>query len=141
MEDSNLKTYTQIEVRYAETDQMGVVHHSVYPVWFEVARTQFSQEMGVPYKEMEKMGLMLPVRELSIKYMEPAKYGDTITIETEAVRLTPARIVFSYQVLAEGKMIAEGSTLHAWVGRNFRPVNLKKTFPQVYESVSKTIES
>ena len=60
-----MRSYISIEVRYAETDQMGVVHHSVYPVWFETARTRFSQEMGVPYQEMERMGLMLPVRELS----------------------------------------------------------------------------
>ena len=52
-----MRSYISIEVRYAETDQMGVVHHSVYPVWFETARTRFSQEMGVPYQEMERMGL------------------------------------------------------------------------------------
>ena len=70
-----MRSYISIEVRYAETDQMGVVHHSVYPVWFETARTRFSQEMGVPYQEMERMGLMLPVRELSVKYVAPAVYG------------------------------------------------------------------
>lgn len=135
-----MKTYTKIEVRYAETDQMGVVHHSVYPVWFEVACTKFSQEMGVPYDEMEKMGLMLPVRELSVKYLEPARYGDTVTVETKAVRLTPARIVFSYRILVEERVIAQGETLHAWVNRDFRPINLKKVFPQVYEAAFKAVE-
>ncbi len=136
-----MQSLTKIEVRYAETDQMGVVHHSVYPIWFEVARTQFSQEMGFPYKKMEKMGLFLPVRELSIKYLEPVKYGDTVIIETKAVRLTPARIVFSYRVLLENHLMTIGETLHAWTNRELRPVNLKKVFPQVYEAALKSLET
>ncbi len=135
-----MRSYTEIEVRYAETDQMGIVHHSVYPIWFEAARTHFSREMGVSYKEMENMGLMLPVRELSVKYLEPAKYGDTVTIETRAVRLTPSRILFHYRVLCGVRTLAEGETLHAWVGQDLRPVNLRKGFPKVYEAAFKAIE-
>lgn len=135
-----MRSLTKIEVRYVETDQMGVVHHSVYPVWFEVARTQFSREMGFPYKKMEKMGLLLPVRELSIKYLEPVKYGDTVIIETKAVRLTPARIVFSYRILLENHVMTTGETLHAWTNQELHPVNLKKAFPQVYESALKSLE-
>lgn len=135
-----MRTYTEIEVRYAETDQMGVVHHSVYPIWFETARTHFSREMGVPYREMEGLGLLLPVRELSVKYLEPAKYGDIVTVETKALRLTPSRIVFHYRVFCKERIFAEGETLHAWVGRDFHPVNLRKAFPKVYEAAFKAIE-
>ena len=136
-----MRSYISIEVRYAETDQMGVVHHSVYPVWFETARTRFSQEMGVPYQEMERMGLMLPVRELSVKYVAPAVYGGCVTVETRAVRLTPSRIVLRYRVLSGEKLLAEGETLHAWVGRDFRPINLRKAFPSVYEAAFKAVEA
>lgn len=138
---SKVRSYISIEVRYAETDQMGVVHHSVYPVWFETARTRFSQEMGVPYQEMEQMGLRLPVRELSVKYFAPAVYGGSVTVETRAIRLTPSRIVFRYRVLSEEKLLAEGETLHAWVGRDFHPINLRKAFPAVYKAAFKTVEA
>ncbi len=135
-----MKTNTEIEVRYAETDQMGIVHHSVYPVWFEMGRSEFSRGMGIPYQQMEKIGLLLPVRELSVTYMSPVRYGDVVTVETQAMKLTPARVVFGYRVMLEGSLAAAGETTHAWVGRDLRPLNLKKTFPDIYEAVLKAVE-
>ena len=74
---------TIIKVRYQETDQMGVAHHSVYPVWFEEARTNFIKEIGVSYSEIEKMGIMLPLSKLNCKYIKPALYEDILTIQTK----------------------------------------------------------
>ena len=72
---------TEVTVRYAETDCMGVVHHAVYPVWFEIARTDYIKAAGMSYAEMEKRGVMLPVTGISCRYRLPARYDDTLLIE------------------------------------------------------------
>lgn len=70
-----MKSRSRIIVRYAETDQMGVVHHAVYPVWYEVARTDFIKQVGMTYSQMEQMGIMLPLIELQCRYLLPAHYA------------------------------------------------------------------
>ena len=137
-----MKTYTDIEVRYAETDQMGVVHHAVYPIWFEAARTDYSAKLGLTYCKMEEMGVMLPVSQLELHYLGSAKYGETVRVETKAVRLTPARVVFSYRIFSQDgeKVITTGKSVHAWVGKDMRPMNLRKHFPQVYQLMEEAIE-
>ena len=71
---------SKLNVRYAETDQMGIVHHSVYAVWYEVARTDFCKAAGLPYKEMEKAGVLTPLVSLNCKFIKPAFYDDTLEI-------------------------------------------------------------
>lgn len=137
-----MKTCTDIEVRYAETDQMGIVHHAVYPIWFETARTDFSNKLGMTYRKMEEMGVMLPVSQLELHYLGAAKYGDTVHVETRAVRLTPARVVFCYRIFSPDgeKVITTGKTVHAWVGKDLRPLNLRKHFPEIYQLMESVIE-
>ena len=89
---------TKITVRYAETDQMGIVHHSVYPIWYEAARTEAIKKIGMTYSTLEKNGIMIPLVELNCKYIFPAEYEDILTIKVEIAKLTPARIVFQYQI-------------------------------------------
>ena len=137
-----MRTYTDIEVRYAETDQMGVVHHAVYPIWFETARTDYSAKLGMTYHKMEEMGVMLPVSQLELHYLGSAKYGETVRVETRAVRLTPARVVFCYRIFAQDsdRVITTGKSVHAWVGRDMRPLNLRKHFPEIYHLMEEAIE-
>lgn len=127
---------SKLIVRYAETDKMGIVHHSVYPIWYEVGRTDFTKKMGIPYAYMEEIGILTPLVELNCKYTEPAYYEDELTIKTKIKRLTPARIVFEYEVLKNERIINVGSTTHAWVGRDLRPMNMKKHFPEIYEKLN-----
>ncbi len=129
---------TKISVRYAETDQMGIVHHSVYPIWYEAARTEAIKKIGITYSALEKNGIMTPLVELNSKYIFPAEYEDVLTIHVEISKLTPARIVFDYQIFKPGieKPINTGSTVHAWVGRDLKPINLKKQFPDIFEKIS-----
>ena len=129
---------TKITVRYAETDQMGIVHHSVYPIWYEAARTEAIKKIGITYSALEKNGIMTPLVELNCKYIFPAEYEDVLRITVEISKLTPARIVFNYQIFKEGleKPINTGSTVHAWVGRDLKPINLKRQFPDIFEKVS-----
>ncbi len=124
---------SRVTVRYAETDQMGIVHHSVYPVWYEVARTEFIRALGVSYKELEQMGAMLPVLEVHCKYILPARYEDELTIHTRIKAMGVAKIEFEYHVYLEETLIHVGTTLHGWVdSESFRPINLKKAFPGIY---------
>ncbi len=130
-------TKTQITVRYAETDQMGIVHHSVYPIWYEAARTEAIKKIGMNYSTLERNGVMLPLVELNCKYNVPAEYEDVLTITVEIAKLTPARIVFHYQIFKNGieKPINTGSTIHAWVGKDLKPINLKKQYPEIFEKI------
>lgn len=123
-----------INVRYAETDQMGIVHHSVYAVWYEVARTDFCKAAGLSYKDMETKGVLTPLVSLECKFIKPAFYDDTLEIKTKISKLTPARVEFSYEVYKNGddKPINIGSTTHALVDKNLHPINTKKTHPDVY---------
>lgn len=124
---------TRITARYAETDQMGIIHHSVYPVWFEAARTEFIKMAGITYTQLEKEGIMLPLSELSCRYRHPVHYEDEVTIITEVQKVSFSRIVFRYQVMLSGELMAEGSTTHGFVSsRTFRPVNLKKLMPDFF---------
>ena len=137
-------TETKITVRYAETDQMGVVHHAVYPVWFEAARTEFIKIIGITYSKMEEMGILLPVYELRVKYLRGAKYEEELLVETKLSLITPARIVFSYRVYREDdpekNLLVEGSSIHAWVDQNMRPINMKKRYPELYNKISELAE-
>ena len=133
-------SHTEVTVRYAETDCMRVVHHSVYPVWFEIARTDFIKEAGMSYADMEKAGIMLPVTGISCRYRLPARYDDTLVITSEVPRLTPARIEFAYSVIKMGEegIIAEGTSSHGFVDSStFRPLNLKKVMPELYGMMEK----
>lgn len=128
------KNYLEITARYAETDMMGIIHHSVYPVWYEAARTEFIKMTGISYTELEKEGIMLPLTGLECRYIRPVHYEDRVTIETTVRKLSVSRIEFAYRVLLHGEVMAEGSTSHGFVSsETFRPLNLKKKRPELYE--------
>ena len=128
-----------VKVRYAETDKMGIVHHSVYPIWYEIARTDLSKQANFPYSKMEEMGVLLPLVELNSKYYSPAYYDDELIVTATVSKLTPARIIFSYEVFKKDseKPINSGYTVHAIVNKDMKPVNTKKLFPKIYEAMEK----
>jgi len=111
----------RLSVRYAETDQMGVVHHSVYPVWFEVARTALSRAVGVPYSEWERRGILLMVGELTCRYRRSARYDDDVTVWVRVAEIASRRVVFQYRVEGpSGDVLVEGETRHLVVDRATR---------------------
>ncbi len=115
---------------------MGVVHHAVYPIWYEIARTDYIKKAGMSYAEMEKRGVMLPVTAVSCRYRLPARYDDILVVTAKITRLTPARIEFGYTVTKKGSadIIAEGASSHGFVdSATFRPLNFKKAMPDFYE--------
>ena len=132
------KFNTTIVVRYAETDRMGIAHHSCYPIWFEAARTEFIKDMGMTYTEFESMGLYLPLSELHVKYRACAYYEDELTVITRIERVTCARIVFAYEVFREKDqtVVAEGTTVHACTDPKINIINISKTHPDIYRLLS-----
>ncbi|MHC4120713.1 MAG: acyl-CoA thioesterase [Planctomycetota bacterium] len=102
--------------RYAETDRGGVVHHSVYPVWFEMGRTELLRANGLAYKDLEKAGVFFVVARLSIKYRRPAQYDEQLKLETTCSNVTASRVEHVYKLTNDGGLIlAEGSSTLACV--------------------------
>ncbi len=129
-----MTTHLTITVRYAETDQMGIVHHSVYAVWFEAARTDFIQHTGISYAEMERRGLLLPLYEITSCFKSPARYGDDVVVETRVKSMSRVRLTMAYTVRRAGtdELIATGETLHAFTDASLRPLNAERAAPDIY---------
>ena len=105
----------KIRVLYADTDQMGVVNNVVYLRWFEVGRAEWLRQHGRPYKEMERSGLMFPVVEAHLRYREPARYDDIISVHGGPSELRAASFKFEYELRRDGddKLLCSGWTTHA----------------------------
>jgi acyl-CoA thioester hydrolase len=125
---------TALRVRYAETDQMGVVYYANYFVWFEVARADLLRHLGWNYRDMEDAGVMLPVIGASCDYRRPARYDDEIEIRTEGRVASPVRMEFSYEVFVTGQdaPAAVGRTSHAALGRDGRPCRLPERVREAF---------
>ena len=106
---------TEIEVRYAETDQMGVVHHANYVIWFELARTRLCAESGFHYADIEKMGYLLMVTAVHVSYRRPARYGDTVKVVCWNNRIGSRGLHFAYEVRKGDEVLVTGTTEHFWV--------------------------
>ncbi|MGI6778317.1 MAG: acyl-CoA thioesterase [Acetivibrionales bacterium] len=129
------KSESRFIVRYAETDQMGIVHHSCYPIWFEAGRTDFIRKLGLSYSKIEEMGFLLPLIELKCTYIGFARYEDDILVRTSIKELTYTRVVFYYEVFKNSgsERITTGETMHVWTNKSLKPLNLKKHAPHIYE--------
>jgi acyl-CoA thioester hydrolase len=113
---------SQVTVRYAETDMMGVVYHGSYLPWFEIGRTTLLKEVGVHYRKLEEAGYRLPVLEVSAKYFRPAVYDDTLTIVTTLREKPLLRIKLEYEIKRGEELLATGYTVHAFIDREGKPV-------------------
>ena len=114
---------TKIKVRYAETDQMGVVYHGNYAQYLEIGRLEWLTALGISYKEMEADDVMLPVVSLSLNYKKPAFYDDVLTISTTLVKQPTASIEFNYEIRnSSGELLTTANTKLVFV-------NMKSNFP------------
>jgi acyl-CoA thioester hydrolase len=107
-----------LRVRYFETDQMGVVHHANYPVWFEAARSEFCRVHGIDYAQMERDGMILPVMELQVRYISPARYEDEITVHSWVAELRRSLLTVRYHVARGDTLLATGQTLQMLIDRD-----------------------
>ncbi len=117
-----LTVETTLRVRYAETDAMGVVYHANYLVWFEVGRGDYFRALGQDYTEWERAGYLLPVSEVSARYLAPAHYWDLVTVRTSLKEIRSRSLTLAYEVslAADGTQLATGWTKHMCVDRQGR---------------------
>ena len=135
-----LKPY-QRKINYYETDQMHVVHHSNYVRFMEEARLDLMSQVGLDYKLMEDKGIIIPVLDVNVRYIFAVHYGDEIVIIPRITKLTPVRFSLSYEIrdAVSGEIRCEATSSHAFVDTNFRPMNLKKNYPEIYEEMGKLV--
>jgi len=110
-----IRSTTDIEVRYAETDQMGIVHHANYVIWFELARTRLCALSGYHYADIEKMGYLLMVTGVEARYRRPAHYGETVQVVCWGEHLGSRGMRFAYEVRKDDELLATGASDHIWV--------------------------
>ena len=124
---------TKLRVRYAETDQMGVVYHSNYIIWFEVGRVEMLRSLGFTYREMEKQdGTHIAVVDVRCRFKAPALYDDSIVVRTRLLNVRDSLLHFGYEVLreADGALLAEGETVHLVVDAEFKRIPLPEKYRQ-----------
>ena len=134
---------TKIRVRYAETDQMGVVYHANYLVWFEVGRVEFIRQLGMDYKKMEQEdGAMIAVVEVSARYKAPARYDDELLVRTTLAGVRGSIVRFRYAVLRAASalesevILCEGETTHFVVGRDMKRRDMPQLYAERFEAVA-----
>ena len=123
----------EIIPRYCETDQAGVVHHTVYPIWFEMGRTELLRANGLAYKDLEKAGIFFVVSELTAKYRRPAFYDESLKLTTVCAKRTIARVEHTYQMChgETGAILAGGSSILACVDAEGKVQRMPKfMFPE-----------
>jgi acyl-CoA thioester hydrolase len=128
---------TRIRVRYAETDQMGVVYHANYFVWFEVGRVELLRQLGFVYSQMEHEDCHIPVVEASCRYKSPARYDDELLLETTVLVMRRSVIKFGYRLLRPTNdvptLLAEAETTHVTVDRSLHKIPLPRKYADVLE--------
>jgi acyl-CoA thioester hydrolase len=126
---------TVIRVRYAETDQMGVVYYSNYLIWMELGRVELFRAQGIRYRDMEDNdGILLVVSEANCRYSRPARYDDEVRVRTTLAVADPRMIRFDYEMFnqASGTRLATGFTKHIFCGRDVRPTKLPEKYWAVF---------
>jgi acyl-CoA thioester hydrolase len=129
----------EVEVRYAETDQMGVVYHANYLVWMELGRTKLIQDLGFNYAEMEKDGIISPVLDIQISYKKPLRYGEIAKVHTWIDEYDGLRVSYGYEIFTSDEQLAVTAiSKHVCVKKeNFRPISVRKLYPDWHAAYEK----
>ena len=122
---------TRFRVRYAETDQMGVVYYANYLIWMELGRAEYCRAAGIRYRDMEvDDGVLLAVVEAHCRYLHPARYGEEIAVKTWVAKANHRMVEFEYDIrdAQNGRRLASGGTKHMFLGAGMRPVKLPEKY-------------
>lgn len=127
---------------YYETDQMGIIHHSNYIRYFEEARLYWMEETGISYREIEEMGLLVPVLFVDCQYKSPVRYGDEITVAVRLDSFNGLKMEFSYEIYREGmvELCTAGRSGHCFLDRSMKPVRLKRDYPELFRIMTGALE-
>lgn len=138
-----LKPYER-SVYYYETDKMSIMHHSNYIRIFEETRIHYLNEAGMPFCEIEKMGILMPVLSVESRYLHPLRFGDTFSSEMRIINFNGVKLNIEYSIRnnADGTICAVGSSSHCFTDDNLKPIRIKKDYPKLYsifaDALSKT---
>lgn len=130
---------TRVRVRYAETDQMGVVYHSNHFIWFEVGRVELLRQLGLTYKDMEaELGCHIAVVDARCRYKAPARYDDEIIVRTHLKNVRASLIHFGYELIhaTDGTVLAEGETTHIVIGKDMEIVPMPGKYMNVFRAAA-----
>ena len=127
-------TTQEIKVRYYETDQMGIVHHSNYLKFFEFARIEWLEKLNIPYHEIEKNKIILPVVKCELKFLKPLVFGDTFKVKVHCTKKPTASIEFSYEIFNNsGEKTTEGKTLLAFLNSDsMKPIRCPEMISKLF---------
>jgi len=137
--NSNWAAEVTFHVRYAETDQMGIVHHSAYVPWLEEARSALSRQYGRPYADFERAGYGLAVTELHLRFMTPARYDQAVTVRIRVSKVRSRGVDFEYAVFdaTTGECLATGCTAHVCIDKAGRPVRIPPDWQAFWASLKR----
>lgn len=121
-----IATTTEIRVRYAETDAMGIAYHGSYITWLEVGRVRMLDEVGLPYRELESTGYRLPVLEVHAQYFQPARFDDLVSIKSIMNQMPTVRMRIDYELHCADRLLCTGYSLHAFVDNAGAPTKPPK---------------
>ena len=131
---------TTIDVRYPDCDRMGIVHHSVYAIWYEIARMDFFEKMGFSFSDMDAIGINPPMVDLHMQYRSPVTYPGQVSIKTSIVSYAPKKLELRYETCYNGNTVAEATTFHIWTGPDMRSLNMEEKLPEVYAKIKAAAE-
>ncbi len=136
-------TKSEFTVKYTEVDVMGIVHHAIYPKWFETGRNNFLRNAGLPGSTLNALGLYLPLTEMNCKYKSPARFGDEVQVITSLTYVSCTKVKFSYTVINKSteKILVTGTTTHAWTNKELKPFNIEKADPEIFNWLKKLVEA
>lgn len=129
-----------IDVRYPDCDPMGIVHHAVYPVWYEIARMDYFEALGFGYSKMHEKGIDPPMVDLHVMYKAPVRYPGTVTVKTKATFAAPKKLRLHYETYYNNEMVNACDSFHIWTGPNGRSLDMEKNLPEVYEKLTAAVE-
>ncbi|MDR0838384.1 MAG: acyl-CoA thioesterase [Oscillospiraceae bacterium] len=131
-----MTTTTTIETRFPECDRMGIIHHAVYPVWYEMARMDFFAAMGFSFEDSQKVGINPAMVDLHLQYKAPATYPQTLTVTTRILEYAPRKLKLAYELKnAAGELVNAAETFHIWTGPDGRAYNLEENLPAVWAKI------
>lgn len=130
------------EVQYYETDRMQIVHHSNYIRWMEEARGYLLKEMGIPYCDIEKMGILIPVLSVNAVYRQSFRYGDTFQIYLKIIRFNGVKLKIQYEIFKKGykELYTTAESEHCFLDENRKPFLMKNKFPELYKIFAQELD-
>ena len=131
---------TIVEVRYPDCDPMGIVHHAVYPVWYEIARMDFFAKLGFSYSDMHALGINPPMVDLHVKYKSAVHYPGSVTIRTKMTFYAPKKLELSYETYCEGELVNSAVTFHIWTGPDMKSLDMQSSLSEIYAKIEAAAE-